>query len=87
VRWNDLRDVSKEDMLAMLGLQPKKSFFEAALPSLGLFGAGLLVGAGLGILLTPRSGSELRAKLFERYGQKLTAGQAQAEHPAQPPPM
>ncbi|MBX3024151.1 YtxH domain-containing protein [bacterium] len=35
-------------------------------PSLALFGAGLLVGAGLALLLAPTSGRELREEISER---------------------
>ncbi|MHB8419784.1 MAG: YtxH domain-containing protein [Myxococcales bacterium] len=81
MRWNDLRDMSKEDMLALLGLEPKRGFFEVALPWAGLFGAGLLVGAGLGMVLAPKAGHELRRELRERYGEKMTAGRAEAPAP------
>ncbi len=77
MRWSDLRDVNKEDMLALLGLQPKRGFLDVFLPGLGLFGAGLLVGAGLGMMLAPQSGYEMRRGLLERYGQKMTSGQPQ----------
>lgn len=36
------------------------------LPSLALFGAGLLVGAGLALLFAPKTGEELRENLGER---------------------
>jgi gas vesicle protein len=35
-------------------------------PSLALFGAGLLVGAGLALLLAPTSGRELREEITDR---------------------
>ena len=35
-------------------------------PSVALFGAGLLVGAGLALLFAPSSGRELREELGER---------------------
>ena len=36
------------------------------LPSLALFGAGLLVGAGLALLFAPKAGEELRDDIGER---------------------
>lgn len=36
------------------------------LPSLALFGAGLLVGAGLALLFAPKSGEDLRGEIGER---------------------
>ena len=39
------------------------------LTAVGLFGAGLLLGAGLALLLTPTSGQEVRQDLAERLSE------------------
>lgn len=39
------------------------------LPALGIFGTGMLFGAGLALLFTPKSGTELRRDLSEKMGE------------------
>ena len=60
-----------DDVIRALGLQqyrPRSSSNEMV-PSLALFGAGLLVGAGLALLLAPTSGRELREEITDRAGE------------------
>jgi len=64
-----------EDFIRALGMQRSRRTEQDILPSLALFGAGLLVGAALALLLTPVSGPELREELGERV---RTAGAAGA---------
>jgi hypothetical protein len=86
MKLNDLRDVSKDDLLAALGLTIKPSTSERLLGALGIFGAGLLVGAGAALLLAPKSGEALRADLGERL-RRGRNGQAESPQPpeAEPP--
>ncbi len=58
--------VDKDDILAALGLQTKDEATDYVLPALGIFGAGLLVGAGLGLLMAPRTGRAMRKELGRR---------------------
>ncbi len=61
---------SAEDVIRALGLQqyrPRSN--NEMVPSLALFGAGLLVGAGLALLLAPTSGRELREEITDRAGE------------------
>lgn len=55
-------------LLANTDLAPRLRTYVA--PStgeyLGVFGLGVMLGAGLGLLLAPRSGHELRERLGER---------------------
>jgi hypothetical protein len=60
VRLQDLRDMDKDDFLGLIGLQTKRSFTRELLGSLGTFGIGLLVGAGVALLLAPKPGRDLR---------------------------
>jgi len=58
-----------EDIVRALGLQqyyPRSRANNDMVPSLALFGAGLLVGAGLALLLAPTTGRELREEITER---------------------
>jgi gas vesicle protein len=52
--------MDKDDFLGMIGLQTKHSFTRELLGSLGTFGIGLLVGAGVALLLAPKPGRDLR---------------------------
>jgi hypothetical protein len=60
----DLKNMDKDDVLGLLGLETRQR-----VPIelwLGTFAAGLLVGAGVALLLAPTSGRELRADLKSR---------------------
>ena len=57
---DEVRNFSPDDILHALGLEKKRSATEKMLPMIGIFGAGLLVGAGIAMLLTPKSGREIR---------------------------
>lgn len=49
-----------DDVLARLGLQTRTTTGDWIFPVLGVFGAGILVGAGVGMMLAPKSGERLR---------------------------
>lgn len=57
---------SAEELIRLL--QRSNGHNRDLVPSLALFGAGLLVGAGLALLLAPSSGAELRENLSEQLG-------------------
>ena len=63
MKLQDLRDMDKDDFLGMIGLQSKHSFTGELLGTLGTFGIGLLVGAGVALLLAPKPGRDLRQDL------------------------
>jgi len=63
---DELKNASKEQILDRLGLAPKPDFLDYLFPVLGIFGAGMLLGAGLGLMLAPKPGAELRGDLAER---------------------
>ena len=56
----DLRNLDKDDVLGLVGLESKHSTGAYLAGTLGTFGVGLLVGAGIALLLAPKPGSELR---------------------------
>jgi hypothetical protein len=62
----DLKKLDRDDLLEWVGLQTKRDAMDWILPALGVFGAGLVVGAGLGLLLAPKPGRELREDLKHR---------------------
>lgn len=61
-----LRSVGVHDALAWMGLARRRSLFGASV----IFGGGVVVGAGLGVLLAPMSGEQLRCALRRRFAEK-----------------
>jgi hypothetical protein len=66
MKMQDIKNMDKDDLLGLLGLETKGSDTAAALKMLGTFGVGLLVGAGVALLLAPKPGRELRQELRSR---------------------
>lgn len=62
----DLRNMDKEDLLGLVGLESKQSTSAYLAGTLGTFGLGLLVGAGIALLLAPKPGAELREDIREK---------------------
>lgn len=73
-----LQDLEKDDLLELVGLESRRSSAEKLVPALALFGTGVLVGVGLGLLLAPKPGRELRSDLKHRL-QKSEANGAKGE--------
>jgi hypothetical protein len=71
----NLGDISKEDILNVLGLTTKASSSGRVLGALGLFGLGLVAGAGAALLLAPTSGEELRRELARRMRRSNGSGE------------
>lgn len=65
--WRNLRknlpDLDKDDLLDLVGLESRRTTTDKLVPALALFGAGVLVGVGLGLMLAPKPGRELRGEL------------------------
>jgi gas vesicle protein len=62
----DLKNLDKDEILGMLGLETKSSMASTIAGTLGTFGLGLLVGAGIGLMLAPKPGRELRGDIRDR---------------------
>jgi hypothetical protein len=62
----DLKNMDKDDLLGLLGVETRRAPIEQWL---GCFAGGLLVGAGIALLLAPSSGRELRNELKSRIKQ------------------
>jgi len=62
----DLKKMERDDLLELIGLETKKGPTDWLLPALGAFSVGMLVGAGLGLLMAPKPGAELRGDLRNR---------------------
>jgi hypothetical protein len=59
---------SKEDIANALSGQTRNNTGGDLLTALGIFGTGLLLGAGLAFLLAPTTGQQLRHDLAEKIG-------------------
>jgi hypothetical protein len=66
MKLHDLKNLDKDDVLGLLGLETKHSAAGQLLAAVGTFGVGLLVGAGVALLLAPKPGRELREQLRAR---------------------
>jgi hypothetical protein len=55
--------VGADDFVHSIGLERRRTAGEKIITAVGVFGAGLLVGAGLGVLFAPKAGRELRSDI------------------------
>jgi gas vesicle protein len=79
MKLNDIRELSRDDILAALGLASRPTSSERLLGTLGIFSVGLLVGAGVALLLAPKSGRALRDDLGERLRSDRNDGSDSAD--------
>jgi len=80
IRALGLRNLpSTDEIVRALGLQARRSNGSDLIPSVALFGAGVLVGAGLALLFAPSSGRELREELGERAAELRDRASAAVE--------
>lgn len=63
MNMKQLKDLDRNEILSMLGLETKTSTAAWIAGTMGTFGVGLLVGAGLGLLLAPTPGRTLRCNI------------------------
>ena len=75
--------MGRDEILAALGLERKRTILEAILPAAGVFVAGVLVGTSVALLVTPKTGREMRRNLKAKaneLGHRLgTSAEAAAE--------
>lgn len=58
--------LSRDELLGMLGLEVKPTRADLLAPALTVFGAGIVVGVGVGLLFAPRPGREVRAEISKK---------------------
>lgn len=63
---NEVRNMKADDVLHKFGLEVHRSAWNYVIPALGVFVAGMVLGAGVALLLTPVTGQELREELNEK---------------------
>jgi len=61
-----LRDFSSDDILSALGLERRHTAIDAVIPTALAFVAGAAAGAGIALLLAPKSGRETRQDLSNK---------------------
>ena len=62
---------SKEDVASAIGLEARSSATGDMLTAFGIFGTGMILGAGLALLFAPKAGHEIRHDIAERVGEKI----------------
>ncbi len=75
----DITDITTDDVLAALGLQTRRTAGDYLLPALGIFGVGLLVGAGIGLLFAPKPGAEIRHQIGSRIRRRRSEVESESE--------
>jgi len=80
-----LRSLDKDDLLELIGLETKRTAVDWILPTVAIFSVGFLVGAGLGLLLAPKPGHELREDLRNRLQGQIDELQQRYTQPQSSP--
>lgn len=73
---------SREEIASAVGLEARPSASGDILTALGIFGTGMVLGAGLALLFAPKTGEEVRRDLAERLGAMAEPPDAQAPEAA-----
>ena len=60
-----LRDIDGDDVLDRIGLERRRGLLEKTLTTIGIFGAGMVIGAGVGLLVSPVAPEDVRKKIGE----------------------
>lgn len=63
---DNFKALGKEEILHMLGMEARRDTGTVVASALAVFGLGVVVGAGVGLLLAPRTGRELRKDIGQR---------------------
>ncbi len=58
-----VRHVDADDILDRVGLERKSSMLEKVITTFGIFGAGMVIGAGVGLLVSPVAPEDVRKKI------------------------
>ncbi|MDB4979446.1 MAG: hypothetical protein JWM82_198 [Myxococcales bacterium] len=66
-KLSDITDLTKDDLLAGVGLAMKPTTTNRLLSAFGFFGIGVVVGAATALLFAPKSGQGLRQDLGNRF--------------------
>ena len=75
---------SKEDIANAVGFEARASTSTNMLSAFGIFGAGIILGAGLALLFAPKAGHEIRHDLAEKVGEMSGHFRATVPRPGMP---
>ncbi len=75
---------SKEDIANAVGLEARASTSGDAFTAVAIFGAGIILGAGLALLFAPKPGHEIRHDLAEKVGEMSEHFRTQVPRPGVP---
>jgi hypothetical protein len=75
---------SKGDIANAIGLEARASATGDMLTAFGIFGTGMILGAGLALLFAPKAGHEIRHDIAEKVGEIGEHLRAQGPQPAAP---
>ena len=64
--FDQLKGLDLNDLLHGMGLETRRTAMDSLVPAVALFGVGMLVGTGLGMLMAPSSGKALRKDIARR---------------------
>jgi hypothetical protein len=76
---------SREDIATAVGLRARTSTTGDLLTAFGIFGTGMMLGAGLALLFATKAGRQIRHDLVEKVGGIGERLRAQAPPPAPSP--
>jgi len=62
---------SKEDIASAIGREAPSSATGDMLTAFGIFGTGLILGAGLALLFAPKAGHEIRHDIAEKVNREI----------------
>jgi hypothetical protein len=68
---------SREDIINAVGLETRQSKGGEMVSAFGIFGTGLMLGAGLALLFAPKVGREVRQEIAEKVDELSEALRAQ----------
>jgi hypothetical protein len=75
LKWKMMKDyIDRDEILRRMGLEERTPAGDV-FTGLGLFAVGILVGAGLGLMLAPKRGNEMRQMVGEAWKNRGRAGQ------------
>jgi hypothetical protein len=73
---------SREDVATAIGLRARASTTGEMITAFGIFGTGMMLGAGLALLFAPKAGHQIRRDIAEKVGEIGEHFRAHAPHPA-----
>jgi hypothetical protein len=60
---------SRDDLASTIGLEARTSTTGDMLTAFGIFGTGIILGAGLALLFAPKAGQEIRQDIAEKVSE------------------